>query len=86
MRKPPPVRLPVAPWDRPKLELVQPQPLVAAPVQRLAGPVFGGKIGKRDIRYMAQAILQLSDELHEARERIRLLEKAVARGAGGMLE
>jgi hypothetical protein len=75
-----PVTVVPFPWDAPKLVAASepPAPLVAS--------TFNGKVGKRDIRHMAMAILQMSDELHEMRERIRALEMAVAAKPRDMLK
>lgn len=66
------VSLPNEPWDH--------NPKAAQPSQehyrKLVGKAFDGHVGPRDILYMAKALLQLNDEMHELRERIVVLEKA----------
>jgi len=36
--------------------------------------VFQGRLNVSDLDYMAKAILQMADEMHELRERVRQLE------------
>ena len=45
--------------------------------QRLIDNTFHSNLGKRDVIYMAKALLQLSDEMFEMRERIKALELAL---------
>ena len=44
--------------------------------RRLVGKAFDGNATPRDILYMAKALLQLNDEMHELRERLTILERA----------
>lgn len=44
------------------------------PVVTVASRVFSGNLNASDLRYMAMAIMQMSDDLHELRERVRQLE------------
>lgn len=46
-----------------------------SPAGLLAGRVFHGRLNVSDLDYMAKAILQLADENHELRERVRRLEE-----------
>lgn len=43
----------------------------------LIGRVFMGRLNVSDLDYMAKAILQMADENHELRERVRKLEEAL---------
>jgi hypothetical protein len=45
------------------------------PADELAGRVFMGRLNVSDLDYMAKAILQMCDENHELRERVRRLEE-----------
>ena len=53
---------------------------VRNPADKLAGRVFMGRLNASDLDYMAKAILQLADENHELRERVRLLEDRLNNG------
>lgn len=46
-----------------------------SPAGLLSGRVFQGRLNVSDLDYMAKAILQMCDENHELRERIRRLEE-----------
>ncbi len=46
-------------------------------MHKLIRNVFTGKVTERDLTYMAHALLQMSDELAEMRERIKALELAM---------
>lgn len=48
---------------------------VRKPADDLVGRVFMGRLNASDMDYMAKAILQLADENHELRERVRRLEE-----------
>lgn len=52
--------------------LVAPDPHDHA--RKLINAAFCGKVGPADMVYMARALLQLSDELAEMKERVRALE------------
>ena len=43
----------------------------------MATRAFTSNLNVSDLRYMAMALLQLQDELHEARERIKRLENGL---------
>ena len=43
-------------------------------VKRLINRTFRGALNTSDLDYMAKAILQMHDEMHELRERVRILE------------
>lgn len=45
-----------------------------SPAGLLSGRVFQGRLNVSDLDYMAKAILQMCDEMHELRERVRILE------------
>jgi len=45
------------------------------PTSALIGRVFMGRLNVSDLDYMAKAILQMADENHELRERVRKLEE-----------
>lgn len=45
-----------------------------APLSILVGRTFRGALNASDLDYMAKAILQMHDEMHELRERVRILE------------
>lgn len=79
MRKP--VTVIPFPWEAPK----RVEPVLASPQKPnpLIGLTFDGKVSERDLKHMAMAILQLSDELFEMRERIRVLEAAIAAKGNG---
>lgn len=49
-------------------------PAQSTPVRALVGRTFMGQLNVSDLDYMAKAILQLLDEMHELRERVRILE------------
>ena len=49
-------------------------PAQSTPVRALFGRTFMGHLNVSDLDYMAKAILQLLDEMHELRERVRILE------------
>jgi hypothetical protein len=66
MRKP--ATLPTAPWDA--------VPGENKHMKHLINDWIGKKVGPSDMLYMAQAILQLSDELFELRERMKAMELA----------
>lgn len=53
-----------------------------APKARLIDRAFDGTVTPQDGRFMALAILQLCDELHELRARLDALEARVARLEG----
>jgi len=42
--------------------------------RKLINAAFCGKVGPQDLLYMARALLQLSDEIHELRQRLKRLE------------
>lgn len=44
------------------------------PIHALVGRTFMGHLNVSDLDYMAKAILQVLDEMHELRERVRILE------------
>lgn len=77
------VTIPVAPWDvpttvqNPVCEAVDDAGPVAprAPASLLIDRAFMGRLNASDLDYMAKAILQMCDENHELRERVRRLEK-----------
>ncbi len=50
------------------------------PAELLIGRVFMGRLNVSDLDYMAKAILQLADENHELRERVRKLEERLNGG------
>lgn len=47
----------------------------STPASALIGRVFMGRLNVSDLDYMAKAILQMADESHELRERVRKLEE-----------
>lgn len=65
--------LPAAPWEG---SLTRP-PAIPPFMDRLIRDVFTGKTTIADLTYMAKAILQMSDEMAEMRERIKALELAM---------
>lgn len=62
-------------WDAPPD--ADPAKLARAPLDIMATRAFTGNLNVSDLRYMALALLQLQDELHEARERIKRLENGL---------
>lgn len=62
----PMVSITPAPWDRP------PQDQTLA---RIAGKAFEGNISLPDLKYMAFALLQMSDDMAALRRRVELLER-----------
>lgn len=52
-------------------------PRPSDPASALIGRVFMGRLNVSDLDYMAKAILQMADENHELRERVRKLEEAL---------
>lgn len=46
-----------------------------SPAGALVGRIFMGRLNASDLDYMAKAILQMCDENHELRERVRRLEE-----------
>ena len=50
-------------------------PNQSTPSSALIGRVFMGRLNVSDLDYMAKAILQMADENHELRERVRKLEE-----------
>lgn len=52
-------------------------PAQPTPASALIGRVFMGRLNVSDLDYMAKAILQMADENHELRERVRKLEEAL---------
>ena len=72
------VTMPPMPWDADGVTNDQPVILGPAPhhVRKLILEAFTGEIEKSDLLYMARAILQMSDEIFELRERLRCLEMA----------
>jgi len=50
-------------------------PTHSTPASALIGRVFMGRLNVSDLDYMAKAILQMADENHELRERVRKLEE-----------
>lgn len=74
---------PIPPWDIPEISEAQMAEVAAGPsIAPLAGRVFQGRLNISDLPYMAKAILQISDENHELRERVRALEMVVQQIAG----
>lgn len=53
-----------------------------SPAGVLSGRVFQGRLNVSDLDYMAKAILQMADENHELRERVRVLEDAERKRQG----
>lgn len=53
------------------------------PLPRLIDRVFDGTVSPQDGRYMAMAILQLCDDLHELRAVVRAQDERIARLEGG---
>lgn len=53
-----------------------------SPAGLLTGRVFQGRLNASDLDYMAKAILQMADENHELRERVRVLEDAERKRRG----
>lgn len=47
--------------------------------RKLIGRAFNGKMKQADMLFMARALLQLSDEMHELREELRGVKLALAR-------
>jgi hypothetical protein len=45
------------------------------PIHAVIGRTFMGNLNVSDLKYIAMAVLQLSDENHELRERVRRLEE-----------
>lgn len=70
------VTMPPLPWDPlPAANmLAEPAPPY---VKRLIRDTFNGKLDGRDIKYMAMAMLQMSDEIFELRARIDALDMAL---------
>lgn len=57
---------------------------IPAEQQRMIDHAFHGNLGRHDILHMARELLKLADEMHELRERIRVLERSAGREADGM--
>lgn len=57
-------------------------PNQSKPASALIGRVFMGRLNVSDLDYMAKAILQICDEHHELRERVRVLEDAERKRRG----
>jgi len=83
-----PITLSVPPWDIPDpkgdvWDQTPPEARISAarhvrkPADKLVGRVFQGRLNVSDLDYMAKAILQMADENHEMRERIRRLEEGL---------
>lgn len=60
--------------------------LIHSPISKRASPAgdliartFMGRLNVSDLDYMAKAILQMCDENHELRERVRRLEEGVGK-------
>ena len=72
--------MPIAPWDVSPLCESDFDPILPVhrtqnePVANLAARLFAGDMNRSDMRYVAQAVLQLWDEMHELREHVRRLE------------
>lgn len=49
-------------------------PAQSTSVGVLMGRTIMGQLNVSDLGYMAKALLQMSDEMHELRERVRILE------------
>lgn len=49
---------------------------LSPPVNILIGRTFMGRLNVSDLDYMAKAILELLDKMHELQERVRILEAA----------
>jgi hypothetical protein len=49
----------------------------SSPATRLANNAFARSLSIADLKFIALAVLQLSDENHELRERVRRLEERV---------
>jgi hypothetical protein len=49
----------------------------ASPTEVLLSRTFRGRLNASDLDYMAKAILQMQDENHELRERVRRLEAII---------
>lgn len=68
-----------APWEG---ALVRPSyssgPLSAKPAEAIIRRAFTGRTEPHDLAYMARAMLQMSDELAELRERLRGIEMGLA--------
>ncbi|NBT33290.1 MAG: hypothetical protein EBT13_15720 [Rhodobacteraceae bacterium] len=79
------VTIPPFPWDAVAEKVISEAAPVVEPQKsymgRLIRDTMRGKVDERDMEYMAKAILQMSDEIFELRERIRAMEMAVADGA-----
>ena len=72
------VTMPPEPWD------VAPrgaEPVILAPapvhIRRLIMDAFTGDVGPADLKYMARALLQMSDEIFELRERMAAMDQAL---------
>lgn len=75
------VSLPPAPWDQtPPANTpdAPPPPVGATKMERLIANTFKGKLTDGDLRFMAIALLQMSDEIFELRERIAGMEAGLA--------
>lgn len=75
------VTMPPLPWEgvltRHESEVLAPAP---KHVRKLILDTFNGKCDQSDLLYMAKALLQMSDEIFELRERMTAMELAFKAG------
>ena len=73
------ITLPSAPWEG---ALVRPaqsaRTLSSKPAEAIIRRAFTGKSEPQDLAYLCRAMLQMSDEVAELRERIRGMEMGLA--------
>ena len=73
------ITLSAAPWEG---ALVRPaqsaRPLSGKPAEAIIRRAFTGKTEPQDLAYLCRAMLQMSDEVAELRERIRGMEMGLA--------
>ena len=73
------VSTPTPPWEG----ALTRKPEIPPHMYKLISHVFTGNVSQQDLTYMAKAILQMSDENYELRERVCALELAFAAVRGG---
>lgn len=74
------ISMPTPPWEggavvRP---VHSPRPLSERPAEAIIRRAFTGKAEPQDVAYLCRAMLQMSDELAELRERVRGMEMGLA--------
>lgn len=74
-----PISMPTPPWEGAQLRTEHsPRPLSVKPAEAIIRRAFTGKAEPQDVAYLCRAMLQMSDELAELRERVRGMEMGLA--------